>query len=233
MLRAYLDGEVHNSGGRKTTNTDSRNVLGDSGVLESSRVGTGGGGIDLSSQGAGTVLVNLMEGHGDGTIISSGGETLGGTLTSSSSNTSLVGTLGGLGSLSGSTAGGTASATSESIEKTALVVVTASTTGGSVTTSSTSATSSSGTTSGSASSTTHEGRDSGSSVNRTATLGTSKSRSLATHLLSADDGGIGLRAGEGVARVTGSTVDDRETGHGDTVGTLNLGDNTVGRNRAS
>src|SRR5690242_1469135 len=170
MLRAHLDREVHNGLSRMTGK-----VLNNNGVLESSRVGTARGRIDLSSQGAGTVLVNLVEGHGDDTVIVGGGETLGGTLTSTSSNTSTSST------------------------------------------------------SGSASSTTQKGSDSGSNVNRTATLGTATNRRLATHLISADNRGISLRAREGVDRATRST----DTGHVSTARTPTLRDDTVGRDEAS
>jgi hypothetical protein len=186
---AYLDGEVHNRGGRKTTDTDSGNVLGDGGLLEGSGVGSAGGGIDGSGQRASTVLVDLVEGHGDGAIISSGGETLGSTRASSGGDTSLSSTLGSLGS-SGSTTGRALSAAStagKGIEKTTL--------GGS------------SATSGGATGT-HEGSDSRSSIDGTATLGAAKSGGLAAHLLGTDDGGISLRAGKRVARVTRSTVDD-------------------------
>lgn len=177
----YLDGEVHNRGGRETTNTNTRDVLGDSGVLESSRVGTTGGSVDLSSQGTSAVLVDLVESHGDGAVVGSGRETRRSTLTSSSGDTLLSSTLGGLGSGS-SSASGTASASSctgESIEKTTLVVGSGGFGSGGCAT---------------GSSVTHEVRDGSCRVDGTATLGAAESRGLATHLLSTDDGCVGLRA---------------------------------------
>lgn len=211
---AYLDGEVHRGGGGKTTDTDSGDVLGDSGLLEGSGVSSTRGRIDGSSQGTSTVLVDLVEGHGDGAVIGSGRKTRGSTLASSGGDTSLRGTLGGLGAgsaTSSSTTGLATSTASEGIEKATL--------GGSGALGSTASGGSTGT---------HEGSDSRGSINGTSTLSTAKSGGLAAHLLGADDGGIGLRAGEGVARVTRSSVDDRETRHGDTVGALDRGDDTVG-----
>ena len=216
MWGAYLDGEVHGGGGGQTTDANAGDVLGDGRLLEGGGVGAARGGVDHGGQGAGAVLVDLVEGHGDGAIVGGGRETRRGTLASSGSDTRLTGTLCGLGS--SSTAGSTASSTASSFATTGESVEEA-TLGASGSTSSTA-------------STAHKGRDGSSSVDGTATLGAAKSRSLAAHLLGADDGSIGLRTGEGVARVTRSAVDDRETGHGDTVGALDRGDDTVGRDGA-
>jgi hypothetical protein len=209
-----LDGEVHDGSGRETSNTDTGDVLGDSGVLEGGRVSSTGGSVDLSGQGTGTVLVDLVEGHGDGAVIGSGGKTRGRSSACGSGNTLLSSSLGSLGACSSSTASGTSSASSatgKSVEKTTLVV-------GSRTSTSSSAT---GTSS-------HEHGDSSTSVNSTATLSASKSRSLATHLAGTDDGSISLRAAEGRGAVTGSTILDGKTRHVYTVGTLDLRDDTVG-----
>jgi hypothetical protein len=208
---AYLDGEVHDSSGRETTDTDSGNVLGNLCILEGSGIGSAGSGINGRSQRSSAVLVDLVEGHRDGTVVGSGGKTLGGTLASSSGNTSLGSALRGLGSSSGGSTTGLASATStagQGVEKTTLVgssTFGGSTLGGSTSSGSTSSgsTSSGSTSSGSTSSgsatCTHEGSDSRSSINGTSTLGTAKSGGLAAHLLGADDGGISLRAGERVS----------------------------------
>ena len=74
-MGAYLDGEVHGGGGRQTADTDTGDVLGDGRLLEGSGVGSTGGGIDHGSQGASAVLVDLVEGHGDGAIGAGGRET--------------------------------------------------------------------------------------------------------------------------------------------------------------
>jgi hypothetical protein len=218
-LGAYLDGEVHGGGGRQTTDADAGDVLGNGRLLEGSGVGSAGGGVDHGGQGAGAVLVDLVEGHGDGAIVAGGGETRRGTRASCGSDTSFLGALCGLGSSSAGAASSSSTGTAGTTTGKSVEEATLGTSGSTRSTSS-------------AASTAHEGRDGSSSVDGTATLGTAKSGSLTTHLLGADDGSIGLRTGEGVARVTGSTVDDGESGHGDTVGALNRGDHTVGRDGA-
>ena len=231
-----LDGEVHDGSGRETSNTDTGDVLGDSGVLEGGRVSSTGGSVDLSGQGTGTVLVDLVEGHGDGAVIGSGGKTRGRSSACGSGNTLLSSSLGSLGACSSSTASGTSSASSatgKSVEKTTLVVGSRTSTSSSASTGSSTSTSGSTSTSSSAGSSatgtsSHEHGDSSTSVNSTATLSASKSRSLATHLAGTDDGSISLRAAEGRGAVTGSTILDGKTRHVYTVGTLDLRDDTVG-----
>jgi len=199
-----LDGEVLDGGGGETSNTDTGDVLHDGCVLEGGGVGASGGGVDLGGQGTGTVLVDLVEGHGDGAVVGSGGKTRCGSSTCGFGNTTLSSC--GLGASRGST--GTASATTgKSIEEATLGT-------------------SCGT--GTGSSTSHEHGDSGTSVNGTATLGASKSRGLATHLAGADDGSISLRTAERRSAVARSTVLDGKTRHGYTIGTLDLRNDTVG-----
>jgi hypothetical protein len=231
-----LDGEVLDGGSGKTADTDTGNVLGNGSLLEGSGVGTAGGGVDHGGQGTSAVLVDLVEGHADGTIIGSGRETRRGTGTSGSGNTCLLCALrsrGTTGTTSSFGTTGTTGTASESVEKATLVGGTSTSSGA------TSSGTGSGTSTGSGSSTssstgtsTHEGGDGSSGVNGTATLSAAESRCLAAHLLGTDDGSVGLRAREGVARVAGSTVDDGKTGHVDTVGTLDLSDDTVGRDGA-
>jgi hypothetical protein len=74
-----LDGEVHGRCGRQTADADARDVLGDLCVLEGGGVGAARGGVDLGGQRAGTVLVDLVECHGDGAVVGGGGEARGGT----------------------------------------------------------------------------------------------------------------------------------------------------------
>ena len=94
--RAYLDGEVRGGSSGETTNADTRDILGDLGILEGSGVGSTRGGIDLGGERASTVLVDLVEGHGDRAIVSGGGKTRGSTRTSSGSHGVLDSALGGL-----------------------------------------------------------------------------------------------------------------------------------------
>ena len=96
-MGAYLDGEVHGGGGRQTADTDTGDVLGDGRLLEGSGVGSTGGGIDHGGQGTSAVLVDLVEGHGDGAVVGSGGETRCSTRTGSGSYRVLDSALGGLG----------------------------------------------------------------------------------------------------------------------------------------
>ena len=72
-----LDGEVSSGDGRETANTNSWNVLCDLRVLEGTGVGATGCAVDLGGEGTGTVLIDLVERHGDSTIVCAGWETAG------------------------------------------------------------------------------------------------------------------------------------------------------------
>lgn len=203
----HLDGngEVGGGGSRETANANAGNVLGDLSVLEGTGVSAAGGGIDLGSQGASAILVDLVEGHLDGAIIGSGGETRG-SHTSGSLDSSLGGTLGGLDTTVVST--GQVGAAGKS----GLVDGAGSLDGGGV-----------------GRGTVHEDSHHLSGVDGTATVGAAKGGGLVgTELLVADDGGIGLRAASGRGAITGSAIGDGQTGQVDTVGTLDLSDDTVG-----
>jgi len=91
-----LHWEVGGLGSRETANSDAGNVLGDFSILERSWVGTSGCGIDLGGQWAGTILVDLVEGHGDLTAVGAGWQTSGSTLASGLGNTLFGGALGSL-----------------------------------------------------------------------------------------------------------------------------------------
>lgn len=199
------DGEVHGGGTRETTDADAGNVLGHLGVLEGSGVGAARSGIDGSGQGASTVLVDLVEGHLQGTIILGGGQTVGGH-TGGGLDGSLLGALGGLGAAVGST--GQVGAAGEG----GLVDLTSSHDGRGVGTGAV-----------------HEESHHLGGVDWATSVGAAQSGGLGgAELLVTDDGGVGLRAASGRGTVTGSAVSDRETGEGHTVGTLDGGDDTVG-----
>ena len=92
-----LDGEVGGGSSGETANADTRDVLGDLCILECGGVGSARGGVDLGGERASTVLVDLVEGHGDGAIVGSGGETRCSTRTSGGSHRVLDSALRGLG----------------------------------------------------------------------------------------------------------------------------------------
>jgi hypothetical protein len=71
----HLDWEIHNGCGRDARNTDTWDVLGHLGGLEGSGVGSARSGIDHSCIGTGTVLVNLVDIHGDYSGVIGGWET--------------------------------------------------------------------------------------------------------------------------------------------------------------
>jgi len=198
-----LDGEVGGAGSGETADADARDVLGDLGVLERSWVRTGGGGVDLSSKWASTVLVDLVEGHGDGAVIGTGWETLRGTSACGLGNTLLSGALGGfLASTS------TTSSTLSSLELWLTLLV--------------------GVGSWGSATGAHEAGDGLVSIDW-AVLGAAERGGLAsTHLAGADDGGIGLRTAAGRGTIARSAISNRKTRHGDLVGTLDLGNDTVG-----
>lgn len=91
-----LDGEVLDRGARETTDANAGNVLGHLGFLEGGRVGAARGAVDGSGQGASTILVDLVEGHGDGAVVGAGGHARGGASAGSLGNTFLSSALGGL-----------------------------------------------------------------------------------------------------------------------------------------
>lgn len=203
----HLDGngEVGDGSSRQTANANAGNILGDFSILEGSGVGTAGGGIDGSGKRTSTVLVDLVEDHLDGTIIGSGGHTSGGSA-SGGLDGSLLSTLGGL----GTTAGGTGQESAAG--KSGLVDGTSSLDLGGV-----------------GRGTVHEDSHHLSGVDGTATVGATESRGLVgAELLAADDGGIGLRAASGRGAITRSAISDGQTRQVDTVGTLDLSDDTVG-----
>lgn len=205
------DREVHDGGGRKTTDSDTGNVGGDIGALESGGVSATGGSIDVGGERTSTVLVDLVEGHGKGAVIGSGGHTAG-SGTGSSLDTSLAGTLGGLGT--------TASSTDGELGVASLVLEVDGTSGLGC--------------SGVTTNTVHEGGDHCGGADGTTTVGTAKGGSLgSSELGAANDGSVGLRATGGSSTVTRSAVGNRETGQVDTVGTLDLGDDTVGKDAGS
>jgi len=190
-----LDWEVGGLGGGETANANTWHVRGDLCVLERRCVGTSGCGVDLGGQWAGTVLVDLVEGHGDLAAVGAGWETGRSTLASGLGDT-LFGCS--LGCLLAS-----ASCTLGSLLSEELTLV------GSWCTA-------------------HEGGNGSAGINW-AVAGATKSGGFGgTHLLGADDGGVGLSAAAWGRAVTWSAISDGQTRHGDLVGTLDLGDDTVG-----
>jgi len=95
------DGEVHGLGCGETANADTWDVLGDIGTLEGSGVGSTGGGIDGGGERACTILVDLVEGHLDGSVISACGHAGDGTLAGGGLDCGLRGASWGLGSSAG------------------------------------------------------------------------------------------------------------------------------------
>jgi len=153
-----LDWEVHNGGSGETTNSDTWNVLGDLSVLESSWILSTGCGVDLSRERTSTILVDLVEGHGDLARVGCGWHAGCGTSTSSTGDTFLDGALlGGCASgISSSSGLLSTSKTAEDLIELALLVAS------------------------------HEGRDGLVGINWTLS-GTAKSRGSATHLTLADN----------------------------------------------
>lgn len=199
-------GEVHGLGSREAGNAEAWNVGGDLGLLESRDVLATRSGVDVGGQGASAVLVDLVEDNVDGAIIVGGRETLGGSDTCGSLDTSLLGALGGAGATAGagkesgaaSQVGGVALAGGNDIRLVDRGTV-------------------------------HEQLNHLGSVDGATALGAAQSRGAAgTELAVADDGGVSLGAAARVGAVTGSAIDGGQTGKGDAVGTLDLGDDTVG-----
>lgn len=200
------DGEVHGGSTRETANADAGNILGHLGLLEGSGVLATRGSVDGSGQGTGTVLVDLVEGHLQGAIILSGGQTLGGGHTSGGLDGGLLSALGGLGTAVGST--GQVGAAGEGL----LVDGTGGLDSGAVATGAV-----------------HEKGHHLGGIDGATSVGAAQSGGLGSaELVLADDGGVGLGATLGRSAVTGSAVSDRETGQVHTVGTLDSGDDTVG-----
>lgn len=201
-----VDGEVGGLGSRQTANANTGHVLGDLGVLEGAGVGTTGSGVNLGSQGTGTVLVDLVEGHGDGAVVRGGGQTGSGSHTSGGLDGGLLGAGRGLGTAVGST--GQVGAAGDG----SLVDGAGGLDGGGV-----------------ASGAVHEGGDHLLGADGTAAVGAAESRGLGgRQLVVANDGSISLGATAGSRAVTRSAIGDGETGQVDAVGSLDLGDDTVG-----
>ena len=211
-----------------------------SGLLEGVGVGTARGGVDVGRERTSTVLVDLVEGHGDGALIVGGWETSSLTLARRGSDSILRSALRSLGTLAGSSA--RSATTEKATESTACATCTTCTTctTGSVTTGTTAKEAikeaapenavalllSSG--DGGRGCSAHEGGDDLGSVDGTARLGASESGGLAAaHLLRADDGGVLFGAAGWRGTVARSTVSDGETWHVYAIGTLHGCDDTV------
>lgn len=202
------DGEVHGLGSGETANANTGDVLGDLSSLEGSGVGATGGRVNVSGERASTVLVDLVEGHLDGTVILSGGQAGGSSHTSGGLDGGLLSAGGGLGAAAGTSSTDKVGAAGEG----SLVDGTGSENLGGV-----------------SGGTVHEGADHGLSVDWATTVGAAKGGSLGgSELLLADDGGIGLSTAAGRRAVTRSAILDGESGQGHAVGTLDLCDDTVG-----
>lgn len=202
------DGEVHGLGSGETANANTGNVLGDLGGLEGSGVGATGGRVNVSGERASAVLVDLVEGHLDGAVILSGGETGGSSHTGGGLDGSLLGACGGLDTTTSTSSTDKVGAAGEG----GLVDLTGGNDLGGV--------------GGGA---VHEGADHGLGVDWATSVGAAKGGSLGgSELLLADDGGVGLRAAGGGRAVTRSTILNRESGQGHAVGTLDLCNDTVG-----
>jgi hypothetical protein len=95
------DGEIHRGSGRETADADTWHVLGDFSGLECSGVGSAGGGVDGSGQGTGAVLIDLVEGHLDCSVVGACGHAGGGSCAGCGLDASLGGAGWGLGSAVG------------------------------------------------------------------------------------------------------------------------------------
>lgn len=180
-----LDGEVHHGSAAETANANAGNVLGDLGLLEGRGVGASRGGVDLSLERAGAVLVDLVVGQGDFAIVRAGRHARGGALAGGRLDTSLGRALGGLLALSISSATSTAH---EAVEETALRGLGGGSTAGAV----------------------HKHLNVLGSVDLATLVGAAKSAGLvaARDLAVADDGGVALRSAGRAGTVTGSAVHD-------------------------
>lgn len=200
------NGEVHGLSSGQTANAEAGNVLGDLSILEGTGVCAARGGVNGSSERAGTVLVDLVEGHGDGAIIAGGGQALGGGHTSGGLDGGLAGALGGLGAAVGSA--GQVDAAGEGL----LVQGTGSLDGRGV-----------------GAGTVHEDGHHRRGIDGAAALSTAKSRgAVSAKLTVTNDGGVGFGTAGRRGAVTRCAVLDGETGKSDFVGAVHGGDNTVG-----
>lgn len=202
-MKTYLDGEVHGGCCGQSSNANTRHILGNGRVLERRWVGSAGCRVDLGGERAGTVLVDLVESHGDCAIVGGGGKTRRCTSTGGSGNTCLGRALGCLGACSVGTAClaascFAASTAGESIKEAALVGSGSSSTLGGC----------GGSSASCASGSTHEVGDGSGSVYSTSAIRAAESRGLAAHLAGADDGSVSLRAAARRGTVTGSTILD-------------------------
>lgn len=201
------DGEVHGLGTRETANANARDVLGDLSVLEGSGVLATRGRVDGSGERASAVLVDLVEGHGDGAVILGGGQAGGGSHTGGGLDGGLGGALGGLGATVGGTGQVDAAGQGLLVEGAGSLDLR-----------------------GVAGSAVHEGGDHGVGIDGATAVGAAESRGLGgADLLGADDGGVGLGAAARGGAVTRSAILDGETGESDAVGTLDVSDDTVGK----
>ena len=193
-----LDGKVHGGGSGQAADADAGHVLGDGSVLEGGGVGAARGGVDLCGERAGAVLVDLVEGHGDGAVVGSGGEARGGALAGGGGDALLSGALGRLGACAGGRAALLAAAEEAAEELTfggsgrSALGSLGGSTGGSC--------------AGCAGTGAHERSNGSGGIDRATALSAAESRGLAAHLFSTDDGSIGLRAAKGRGAVTGSAI---------------------------
>jgi len=201
----HLDGdwEIHGGCGGETTDADTWDVLGDLSGLEGSGISSSGGGINRCGQWASTILVDLVEGHLDGSILSGSWHTGCGTSTSCGLDGSLLGSGWGLDTASGST-------NSEgALEEGSGVDLTGSNDIGAVGVSS------------------HEEGDHLGGVNWSSGSSAESRGFGGSELFVTDDGGIGLRSAAWGCAITGSSVSNGKSWHGYTVGTDNGVNDTV------
>lgn len=183
-----LDRKVGGAGSREAK-SNTGNVLCDLSLLECSRVGATRSWVDISSQGASAVLVDLVVGHRDGAIVRAGRKTRSGAGTGSFGDTCLRGAISSLFALALNSTAGTAIATTpkEAVEQTTLA--SCSTTGGT--------------------SAVHECIDGRSSIDRSTTRSATESTSpAAAELTVTDDRSVFLSTAEGAAAITGSAIND-------------------------
>jgi len=181
----HLDGdwEVHSLGGGETANADTWDVLGDGCGLEGGGVASAGGGVDSCGEGSGTVLVDLVEGHGDGSVVSGRGHARGGSNTGGGLDTGLCGARGGQGSTVGSTLTEGAAEDVGGVDLTGHLGL-----------------------GGVASGAHEEGHHLG-GVNWSTTVGSAESGGLAgANLVGSDDGGVGLSSTSWGGAITRSSV---------------------------
>lgn len=201
------DGEVHGLRTGETPNTETGDVLGDLSGLECRGVGATRGGVDLSGDGPGAVLVDLVENHLDGAILSAGGHAHLGSHAGGGLDSSLLGALGGGNTTAGSTRHHNGGAASEG----GGVHLTGGDDCGGV--------------GGSA---VHVEADHLAGVDWALRVASEGGSLGGAEFIGADDGGVDLGAAAGSRAVTRSAIDNGKGGQGHTVGTLDLSDDTVG-----